>query len=193
MPDYQLESEPFLGGYRKQFQDTVLKEVTNLAIVSVACPLGHGAELASAVRNSWSTELPVAGRTASSAGRQVTLLNMSPDQYFVLFEAGSTSPKEAVSDKLRGTGYLTDQSDNWVALRISGGLSLKALERICPIDLDSTVFPDGAVARTVMEHLGTIILREGPSRFLLLSASSSAHSFLHAVETSLNNVMESPD
>jgi sarcosine oxidase subunit gamma len=39
-----------------------------------------------------------------------------------------------------------------------------------------------------MEHLGTIVLRDGTDSFLLLSAHSSAESFLHAVETSIRNV-----
>ena len=39
-----------------------------------------------------------------------------------------------------------------------------------------------------MEHLGTIIIRTEQDTFLLLSASSSAGSFLHAVETSIRNV-----
>ena len=39
-----------------------------------------------------------------------------------------------------------------------------------------------------MEHMGAIIHREGTDRFLLLSASSSARSFLHAVEASLEHV-----
>jgi methylglutamate dehydrogenase subunit D len=39
-----------------------------------------------------------------------------------------------------------------------------------------------------MEHLGTILLREADDRFLLMSASSSARSFLHGLETSLRNV-----
>ena len=43
-------------------------------------------------------------------------------------------------------------------------------------------------ARTVMEHLGVLILRTGEDDYLLLSASSSAKSFLHAVEVSLTNV-----
>jgi sarcosine oxidase subunit gamma len=39
-----------------------------------------------------------------------------------------------------------------------------------------------------MEHLGVLILRSGDDEYLLLSASSSARSFLHAVETSLRNI-----
>jgi len=39
-----------------------------------------------------------------------------------------------------------------------------------------------------MEHMGAIVLRDGPDSFLLLSASSTARSYLHAVEISLRNV-----
>ena len=65
-----------------------------------------------------------------------------------------------------------------------------ALERICPLDLDDQAFPEGRVARTAMEHLSVIILRDGPDSFLLMSPRSSARSFRHAVELSVENVSE---
>ena len=43
-------------------------------------------------------------------------------------------------------------------------------------------------ARTVMEHMGAMIVHLSGDRFLLLSASSSAQSFLHAVELSYRYV-----
>ena len=56
------------------------------------------------------------------------------------------------------------------------------------LDLAPGSFPEGASTRTVMEHLGTLIVRDGPDSFLLAAARSSAKSFLHAVETSAQNV-----
>ncbi|MBT8415130.1 MAG: hypothetical protein KJO30_12445, partial [Boseongicola sp.] len=53
-----------------------------------------------------------------------------------------------------------------------------------PLDLDPDTFPTGSAARTVMEHLGAMIVRVDDTRFWLMSARSSAMSFLHAVETS---------
>ncbi|MYA88775.1 MAG: sarcosine oxidase subunit gamma, partial [Boseongicola sp. SB0662_bin_57] len=41
---------------------------------------------------------------------------------------------------------------------------------------------------TVMEHMGAMAIRTGDDAFLLLSAGSSAESFLHAVETSYRYV-----
>lgn len=188
MPEFKLEPEFFLEGHRMQFRDSHLIEVTDLTVASVACPLGGRAELEGAVMRSWSAELPDPGRSTASADGDVKILGLSPDQFFVISTAATMPTGNLVSGALAGNGYVSDQSDNWVALRLEGPLVLPALERICPLDLDPAVFAVGSVARTVMEHIGSIIHREGPERFLLLSASSFAHSFLHAVATSFRNV-----
>lgn len=188
VPEFMLEQEFFLGGHRMRFRDSHLIEVTDLAIASVACPLEGRAELEGAVMTSWSAELPGPGRSTASANGQVMILGMSPDQFFVISTPAPTAAGEFVPKAVAEAGYVSDQSDNWVALRLEGPLVLPALERICPLDLDPAAFAVGSVARTVMEHIGAIIHREGPDRFLLFSASSSAHSFLHAVATSFRNV-----
>lgn len=171
-----------------RFRDSQLVEVTDLTIASVACPLDGRAELERAVMRSWSAELPEPGCSTASADGDVKILGMSPDQFFVIVTPAPMPAGEFVSGAVAGAGYVSDQSDNWVALRLEGPLVLPALERICPLDLDPAAFAVGSVARTVMEHIGAVIHREGPDRFLLLSASSSAHSFLHAVATSFRNV-----
>ena len=45
------------------------------------------------------------------------------------------------------TASSTDQSDNWAALRLTGGSSVAALERLCPIDVHPPAFQPGAMAR----------------------------------------------
>ena len=70
---------------------------------------------------------------------------------------------------------------------ISGKGVRRALERICSLNLGPTVFEIDAAARTSMEYLGTIIIRNDEDSFLLMSASSSANSFLNAVEKSIEN------
>ena len=90
---------------------------------------------------------------------------------------------------LSKNSYLTLQTDAWVCIRISGPSALKALERICPINLDPEIFLKDYIARTITEHLGSIVICENPNSYLLMSASSSAKSFLHALEVSLKNVI----
>ena len=116
---------------------------------------------------------------------------MQPDQVFILFAPPHPDRAvETVRAALGPAAYVTDQSDSWAMLRIAGAGIRAALERICPLDLDDEVFPQGRVARTAMEHLSAIILRDGEDSFLLMSPRSSARSFLHAVELSAENVSE---
>ena len=84
--------------------------------------------------------------------------------------------------------HITDQTDAWVILEISGESSREALERICQVDLDKNVFQLDGMARTSMEHMSAIIISKADDTFYLMSASSSAKSFLHAVELSAQHV-----
>ena len=190
MPEALLQREPFLGDYSRAWDDTRLEEITRLAIVSVAIPQGGKDDISRVLTDRHSVELPGPGSSSASPDGLIKIFYMSPDQLFVLFEEDGTSSVEMVGTAFGDAGYLTDQSDNWVALGLVGPLAVPALERVCPLDLHPAAFPDGAVARTVMEHMGTIIHRRGPLEFLLLSSSSSARSFLHAIEVSIGNVLD---
>jgi sarcosine oxidase subunit gamma len=112
------------------------------------------------------------------------------NQWFFCFDDDGTNPIDAAK-ALFGTSLsnqmaMTDQSDSWVILALSGLHSRQTLARICPIDCSASAMPIGTTARTSMEHLGAIITRrpdEGDHQpcFWLLSARSSAASFLHAI------------
>ena len=177
-----LAARPALGGLDRRIGGSRLRERPDLALVSVAVPLGGEDRLAEALRAGWSLAMPDP-RLTTVAG-EVRAIRTAPDQMMLLFPHEAPDAEAVVRARLDGAGYTTDQTDAWVALEVSGPEVLPALERLCPLDLDGRSFPEGSAARTVMEHMGATILRLGPERFLLLSARSSARSFLHAVETS---------
>lgn len=183
MSEFTLTAASPLGGHAAHFDGAELAEVTDRALVSFAVPLAGGDTFAAAL----GIALPAPGHTARS-GEEMLLMGLGPDQGLAMLPLGEGPTVEALRARLGGLAYLTEQTDAWVILRLMGPKALAALERICPVDLHLEAFPEGRVARTVMEHLGAIVLREGPESFLLMSASSSARSFLHAVETSLRNV-----
>lgn len=189
MPDFKLTAKPALGGYRKVVDGVTLSERADVAIVSIATPLGGETTLAQAVTHGFGAALPAVGGTTLSSDGRTRLLGMAPGQVFAVFEHDGPDARALVDGKLDRAAYTTDQTDVWVVLAIDGARARAALERICPLDLHPDAFAEGRAARTVMEHLGVIILRDGPDSFLLLSARSSAGSFLHAVETSIQNVM----
>jgi len=185
--EFDLTARPALGGIRLAYGRLTIAEVTDLAIVSVATPNGGAAALAAAVEAAYATALPAVGRSTRSNVDDVRILGLAPDQCFLIFRLAEPFAVGQVRDRLGEAAYLTDQSDSWAALQVSGSDSRAVLERICPVDLHPAAFAEGHVTRTVMEHLGVIILCQGEDDYLLLSARSSAASFLHAVQTSAEN------
>lgn len=181
---FSLSADPFLGGVDLRIGDNQIVERDDLAIVSVAIPLDGEKELAQSLQDGWKMSLP-SPIMATQSGAKFAI-RTTPDQLLLVFPHAQPDAERVVAQKLSGTGYTTDQTDVWVVLEISGPQTIAALERICPLDAAS--IPPNGSARTVMEHMGALILRLGDDRFWLFSASSSAVSFLHAVETSFRNV-----
>ena len=188
MVEYTLQLEPFLGGYAQQFEHVSLNEVDTMALISLALP--NGQDGTAVVQALEASDVPNVGASCPCLNGSGTLMRMTQDQFLLCVEdvANSFEMNKDLEQKLAGIAYTTDQTHVWVALDIGGPATLTALERICPVDLDISAFDIGAVARTSMEHLGVIITRITETNFRLFSASSSAGSFLHALETSIENI-----
>lgn len=189
MAELTLHAQTPLKGYDNRFGDTLLVELIDTAIYSIGLALDSEPALNS-IKNSLGTTWPETGSSTTSADGEYRLLGLQADQVFVLMSSPHVGNGQ--SKKLPGLdkcAYITDQTDSWAGLFIDGDHAVLALERVCPIDLHLSSFGVGQVTRTSMEHLAVVILRETDNRFLLLSPTSSAHSFLHALETSLRNVI----
>ncbi len=180
-----LISAPPLAGYDQSFEGVALHAPADFAVVSIALPLGGEAAAQKAIKAAFGSALPDVGKSVLSKG--VRLVRMSLDQGFVIFTRVPPDAEPFVAKKLKGTAYTTDQTDVWTGLTFSGANARTVLERICPIDLHPGAFAVDDAARTTMEHLGVLIIRTDTDGFLLMSASSSAKSFLHAIETSITN------
>ena len=189
MPETTLTACQALNGYHKQFGDTALKELTNQSLVSIAVPLGGDDALREAMTSAYGATFPAPGSTILSTDGSIRFLGLQSKECFALFESNGNEAVGIISNALGEAAYYTDQSDGWAMLLLSGPLALTSLERICTLDLAPTKFSLGSVARTAMEHLGVIVLHNDKDSYLLMSPRSSAPSFLHAVETSIKNVL----
>ena len=191
---------------------TTLRDVTDLALVTIALPDDTARNRLAAA---FAVALPAVGSSVVT-GRDERLLGLQHDRLFVLFAADRDADPEALlrerlagpdatgTDDARDTApgengahartllYSSDQSDAWAMLRLDGPDSRRVLERLCPLDLHPDSFPEGAVARSLVEHLGVIVLREAQNAFLLLSPRSSARDFLHEIEITLSHLGDSP-
>lgn len=180
---FSLEAAPTLGGLNVKIGGNYIAEQKELALVSIAIPLGGERKLSDTLNKAFG--LPRPKPTMSVTKKEMRLLSTAPDQFLLVFPHNTPDAEAVIQEKLGGAGYTTDQTDVWAVLEISGPDTNAALERLCPVD--APAMPVNGSARTVMEHMGAMIVRTGPETFLLLSASSSARSFLHAVETSFWN------
>ena len=188
MPEYTLTANTPLDGFSRDFVGVSISEVNDRAIVSLAVPKDGEKELTKALASSYQIELPKTGMLSVSSRDNAVLFSMAQDQYFFIFDYEGNAAASTVRNDLGEAVYLTDQSDSYVMIRLSGINSRRLLARFCPLDIHPSVFPVGSVARTIMEHLGATIIHEGEDSFLLLSARSSAHSFLEAIKTSAVNI-----
>ena len=180
-----LQPTPSLDGRTLDTGSVSVSEVVDRALVSVAFKISDRERIGAAFGSS----LPAVGFSQAS-DRAGTLLGLQIDQVWCLLEHTGAAMDKAVAAQLGDTRgvYLTDQSDAWSLLGLSGVSSISVLERLCPLDLDDSTFPVNSVARTVIEHVGVIILRTGNDSFELITPRSSAASFMHAIETVAKHV-----
>ena len=90
--------------------------------------------------------------------------------------------------KLSKFGVLTDQSDAWVTLRMSGDLIEDALMGLCPVDLRMKEFKRGNVVRTSMNHVNVTLHRIGADKIDLYGFRSMAQTIFHELKSSLTTI-----
>jgi methylglutamate dehydrogenase subunit D len=180
--EFSLTAQSALLGLDMEKPGIRLTEASNLALVSMAVPVNGEQKLREVINAAFNIALPDIGNSVSSNTEQARFYRLQLDQYFVQFVYEGDSAVDVIRKHVGDAAYLSDQSDSWVAILLSGFNSTMILERICSLDLDLSVFPVGSVARTSMHHLAVIIIREDIDSFMLLSPRSSAESFMHALD-----------
>ncbi|MFM7442810.1 MAG: sarcosine oxidase subunit gamma [Tabrizicola sp.] len=83
---------------------------------------------------------------------------------------------------------VTDQSDGWTVLSVSGAGVSDVLARWVPIDLRLAAFPVGRAVRTQLNHMNVVILRTGDHAFEIMVFRSMARTAWHEVETAMHMV-----
>ena len=83
---------------------------------------------------------------------------------------------------------VTDQSDGWAVLSVSGAAAVEVLARLVPVDLRLAAFPVGRAIRTQLNHMNVVILRVGDHAFEILVFRSMARTAWHELETTTHMV-----
>jgi heterotetrameric sarcosine oxidase gamma subunit len=83
---------------------------------------------------------------------------------------------------------VTDQSDGWAVLGISGVAAVDVLARLVPLDLRLAAFPVGSAVRSQVNHMNAVILRVGDYAFEVMVFRSMARTAWHELETTMGMV-----
>lgn len=150
-------------------------EIADLALVSLAARAGQENALAQAAEALLGHSLPGPGEGAARA------FWTGPGQW-MLHGRGAEHANLAARVKaaVGGSASVTDQSDGWAAFAVDGDAVAELLARLC--NLDAARMPAHAASRTLVEHLGCVVLCEVPARrYLVLGPRSAAASLHHAL------------
>ncbi len=129
-----------------------------------------------AVAQALQAELPAPGRAAGPivwAG------------FGIWFLAGPEAG--AAAARMAGLAAVTDQSDAWSGLALSGPDAREALARLVPLDLDPATFPPGAAARSMLRHVALLLLAT-EAGFELLVPRSYARTAVHDLDEAMRSV-----
>lgn len=89
---------------------------------------------------------------------------------------------------LAGYAAVINQSDAWTVVSLSGSTSVDVLARLVPVDLRLSHFPEGATARSLINHMSGSITRIGPDAFLILVFRSMAQTLVEELSEAMEAV-----
>ena len=181
----KLTTSTPLNGYEAIIGEVSLKESAP-EIFSFSIPKKMQRNVNAIIKKLLKFEPLSIGQSVVNKSENIRLIRNSVDQYLILFE--NESEVNPIMGSLAQSFYTTEQSDAWAGVLISGKQAPLCLERICPLDLSEKAFPVGTAVRTLMEQLNVLIIKTGREDFTLFSGSSSAISFLEAIEISARNI-----
>ena len=165
-----------LGAAPLTLGQTTLAEWALPRMTSVAPYQGQEKAVAKVLK-SMGLVFPAPNRT--SVADDTTLIWTGRRQAFLL----NTDPTP-----LAATCALTDQSDGWAALTLSGPGAEATLARLIPLDLRATSFAIGHAVRTPLNHMNAVLWRTGPFAFTLLVFRSMARTAWHEIADAMQMV-----
>ncbi|MFK7755008.1 MAG: sarcosine oxidase subunit gamma [Sedimentitalea sp.] len=147
------------------------------ALTSIAPFNGQKAALSDALKAAHGMAFPAPNRATGKDGARAI--------WFQRGMAMLVGPRPDPS--LTDHAAVTDQSDAWCVLRLSGDTEA-VLARLVPIDLRAQHFKRGHTARTQLMHMTTSITRLGPDTVQIMVFRSMATTLVHDLKTAMEAV-----
>lgn len=158
----------------------------DVAVASLACRKGRGADVAAAAKKAG---LPLPGPTMSETGSPYSAFWVAPEMWFV--EAPFATHEDIAALLKPGFGdaaSITEQTDAWVRFDLSAPDLSALMARLCNVDFPKAA--DGFASRTVIEHTGCYLIKHAAGTATVYGPRSSARSLLHAIEVAAQSLAD---
>lgn len=137
--------------------DFVVSEREGLGLATLIARKGAAEALARRMHECFGIEMPQ-GPHRKTAGN-FALTGIGPDSWLAAYENGGNRFATSLRKTLAGVGSVSDQSDSYSVLRITGTKARDTLHKLVPVDVHPRVFRCGQVAVTTAGHISAILWR----------------------------------
>ena len=94
----------------------------------------------------------------------------------------------AAPDGLSSMAAVVDQGDGIAAVLLEGPKARDVLARLVPLDLRDVTFPEGATARTLLNHMAVTLTRLGPAAYEVMAMRSMAKTLVQELAEAMRHV-----
>ena len=139
MTEYQLRETAALGNTLIETEGGMLMEETGIALAAVTIRTGKARAFANAFSKRYDCP-PPDPRSAVTVRRQ-TIIASALDQVFIRRKGEPAGLMAQLEKDFSQSATVTDQSDGWVQLALTGIRARDVLERLAMIDCSDQAFP----------------------------------------------------
>ena len=190
MPDIALTPQSAFAGppvTAPGGRGVLVSDRDGLGLATVLVRKGQGDALRARLQGHFGMELPDGPRRAAAG--DVAFAGTARGAWLATCENGANSFAASLREALRDVASVSDQSDGYAVLRLTGQKVHEALAKLLPIDLHPRVFRPGDVATTIAAHMGVTFWRlddgaDGAPVFEIVAFRSLAKSLWHAINES---------
>ena len=151
---------------KREYSDLNLKEVEPITKINLR---GKKREFFTKVGQVLSVILPTESNTSTS-NQELSALWLSPDEWMVY----TNSMNKEISSL--NYGAVTNVSDQWVCINISGDKLYELLSMSCPFDFSKFKETKGSTTQTIINHIDVIVHNLGDNNInLFVRRSFSNH------------------
>jgi heterotetrameric sarcosine oxidase gamma subunit len=135
----------------------IATERDGLAIARIAARRGQAGRLSELLRAQFGIEPPNAPRRAERG--DVGIAGIAPGVWLATHDTGGHAFVESLRPLLGDCASISDHSDAYVILRLTGPKMREALAKVIPLDIHPRSFQVGAVAQTLCGYVNVTLWR----------------------------------